>query len=127
MKAVIAAFLAFMVLFLYGCGSNDEVPIITGGAVVDVQEPAQQEELPPAPVPEPREEIKTVKLCHDTDNGIIRWEEGKVFGFYDNASRFEFSDYCEDNVYLTEYYCENEEPVTRRFQCSNGCRQNHCT
>ena len=98
-----------------------------GGAVVDVQEPAQQEELPPAPVPEPREEIKTVKLCHDTDNGIIRWEEGKVFGFYDNASRFEFSDYCEDNVYLTEYYCENEEPVTRRFQCSNGCRQNHCT
>ncbi len=77
---------------------------------------------------EEKKEVKldSVRLCYDTDNGIIKWVNGTVFGFYHNAQSFEFQDYCMNRSYLTEFYCENETPTFREFYCKNGCKDNHC-
>ena len=70
--------------------------------------------------------ITTVRLCHDSDNGIVKWVNGSIIGFYENSTRFELKDKCVDNNLLIEYYCEDERPHNRSFICKNSCRDNHC-
>ena len=119
MKKILLIFVLTIVL-IYGCGKEQETGLepITADVVEDVEIPEEVEIF--------EEEIETVKLCHDTDRGIIRWASGTVFGFYDNAKRFEFDDYCFDNNILIEYYCEDEMPQNRTFICKSGCKDNHC-
>tara|TARA_Y100000031_G_scaffold118225_1_gene131451 strand:+ start:261 stop:638 length:378 start_codon:yes stop_codon:yes gene_type:complete len=124
MKKILLLLLIVFILFIYGCGKEEVIEQEEPGKITaytyKIDEIAVEEE------PEEEKEIKTVKLCHDTDNGIVRWESGQVFGFYDNASRYEFDDYCQNFNWLWEFYCENEEPQQRHFLCKNGCEDNHC-
>ena len=113
---------AFFIVFAYGC-SKEEAPL-TGNIIVStykIEEPDAMEETR-----EERENITTVRLCYDTDNGIARWINGSIFGFYDNATRFEFNDYCISNNYLMEFYCENKIAMQKVFLCKSGCTDNHC-
>ena len=57
---------------------------------------------------------------------MVQWVNGTVFGFYNNAERFEFNDFCFNNDILIEYYCENEMPRNMTFVCEHGCGDNHC-
>jgi|TARA_B100002003_G_scaffold239447_1_gene258812 hypothetical protein len=111
----------FLIIFILGCSKEEAVsePIITA----DVIESAEEfEDI----TKEVTNDAITVRLCHDTDNGIVRWVNGSIFGFYHNSSRFEFKDYCEDKNFLIEYHCEDENPLYRRFVCKNGCVDAHC-
>ena len=125
MKKILFLFFILFILFIYGCSkeetTEEPMPIekITAKAYdVDKLEITEDDEA--------EEEIVTVRLCHDTDNGMVRWANGSVFGFYDNAKRIELKDYCFDNNILVEYYCENEMPQNMTFICTNGCKDNHC-
>ena len=122
MKRILLLFLVLFVIFMYGCKAEDsksnDARITTWSYKVD------NIEVPEEAIEE--EGVTTVKLCHDTDNGIVRWVNGSVFGFYNNASRFAFRDKCLDNNLLIEYYCEDEIPQYRPFTCRNGCIDNHC-
>lgn len=115
----IISLLIILGIIVLGCSKEETTESITGAYEInelEVIEDAEEEE----------EKIITVRLCHDTDNGIVRWVNGTVFGFYNNATRFEFNDYCQNFNYLWEFYCENETPMQRIFLCTNGCEDNHC-
>jgi len=125
MKIILVLFSLFLIIFILGCGKKEIVeetiePLdkITA-QVYNIDDLVVEEEVE-------EEKIVTVRLCHDTDNGLVRWVNGSVFGFYNNAERFEFNDYCFDNNFLIEYYCENEIPQNASFLCDNGCEDNHC-
>jgi len=119
--------LIFSFIFIYGCSESETMLTGATTALDVVEEPVEAEPEEPIEVIEEIEEnIKTVKLCYDSDNGIVRWEKGKIFGFYDNATRFEFEDYCRNFNYLIEFYCEEENPKDQIFLCTNGCVDNHC-
>ena len=123
MRKIFSLLILFGIIFVIGCSKEEikDLEPITA-EVYDIDKPEIIEEE----VEVIEEEIVTVRLCHDTDNGIVRWVNGSTFGFYDNAERFEFNDYCFDNNILIEYYCENETPQNRTFLCTNGCQDNHC-
>jgi hypothetical protein len=114
--------LAFIVIILFifmlGCGKEDKNTKTEVTAEV-VKEPQVEEE-------KIQENIKTVNICYDTDRGAVRWVNGTVMGYYDNAMRFEFKDYCFANQVLVEYYCENEMPYNITLICRNGCVDGHC-
>ena len=112
-----------MVIFTFGCDKEGKVEKITGAYEIEEIEVIEDME---GVIEEERENITTVRLCHDTDNGIIRWVNGSIFGFYSNATRFEFNDYCQNFNYLMEFYCEDEYPKQRIFLCKNGCVDAHC-
>jgi len=116
MKIILLLFSLFLIILISSCGKEEikDLEPITA-EVYNIDEPENIEE-----------EIVTVRLCHDTDNGIVRWVNGSIFGFHDNAQRFEFYDYCFDKNILVEYYCENETPQNTTFLCTNGCEDNHC-
>ena len=116
MKKILALIMIFFLILLNGCGKEEKGPqdMITAEVV---KEP-EKEKID--------ENITTVKICYDTDNGIIKWVNGSIMGFYDNATRFELKDYCVNKNYLREYYCENEEPLETIFLCKNGCVDSHC-
>jgi len=125
MKNIIWLFLFLLTFFILGCSKEETTGTITGA--YDIKELESTEDIVEFNmVEDERENITTVRLCHDTDNGIVRWVNGSVFGFYDNATRFEFNDYCMNFNYLWEFYCENENPMQRIFLCTNGCQDNHC-
>jgi hypothetical protein len=108
-------------VLVIGCSkepTTDSEPITAQAYKIDEIEAAEDDVI--------EEEIVTTRLCHDTDNGMVRWVNGSVFGFYDNATRFEFNDYCQNFNYLWEFYCENETPMQETFFCVNGCEDNHC-
>ena len=121
MKKIIILLSIFLLIFVYGCNEEEVVSLdktVTAKVIKDIKIEVAEEEI--------KENITTVRLCHDTDNGIVRWVNGSVFGFYNNATRFEFIDYCQNKNYLMEFYCENETPFQRRFLCRNGCVDAHC-
>ena len=123
MKHIFGVLLLLSILFLLGCSLDDDFiveQIITADVV---QEPPIGDFIVEKIV---EEEIITVKLCHDTDNGIIRWAGGSVFGFYNDSERFEFDDHCFDQNTVIEYYCEDEEPKNTSFLCKSGCVNAHC-
>jgi hypothetical protein len=122
MKKILFLFFVISIIFGYGC-SKEEAPL-TGKIIVTTQ---KSEEIEGASVgEEEREDIATVKLCHDTDHGILKFENGSIFGFYSNATRYEFNDYCMSQNYLMEFYCENETALQKSFLCRNGCTEGHC-
>jgi len=128
MKIILIIFSLFLIIFIIGCGKGEIVeetkkPIdkITA-QVYDIDDLVVADEV----VEEEEENIVTVRLCHDTDNGLVRWVNGTIFGFYNNTERFEYNDYCFDHTFLIEFYCENEAPQNRSFLCTNGCEDNHC-
>ena len=118
MKKIFYLFLILLIIFIIGCNKEEikAEPEITAKVVEEIETEEIVEE----------EDIETVRLCHDTDNGIVRWINGSIFGFNNKAERFEHNDYCFDNNILVEYYCENETPQNRTFLCKNGCEDNHC-
>ena len=121
MKRILPLIFIIFLIFIYGCGKKEIVEETSGkitSQVISVEEPKIVEVI--------EEDVLTVRLCHDTDNGIVRWVNGSVFGFYNNATRFEFNDYCQNKNYLWEFYCDNETPKQRRFLCRNTCVDNHC-
>ena len=123
MRYILSLAMIFLFILLLGCSKEEELssePIITSNVVIQSKPPI--EEFIEVEV----ENITTVNLCHDTDNGIIRWVSGSVFGFYDNATRFEFDDHCFDDRIVIEYYCENENPRNQSFVCKSGCTDSHC-
>lgn len=129
MKIILLLLSLFLIIFILGCGKGE----ITEETVYPKKITAKVSDIEGIETPEGIEapediegEIVTVRLCHDTDNGIVRWVNGSVFGFYNNATRFEFNDYCQNFNYLWEFYCENENPMQRIFLCTNGCEDNHC-
>jgi len=128
MKKILFLLLIIIVFIVLGCskGETKNLNVISGNVIdnskLQIIEVITEDEF----IEEKEQEIFTVKLCHDTDNGIVRWVNGSVFGFYNNATRFEFNDICENFNYLTEFFCENENPMQRRFLCINGCEDNHC-
>jgi len=125
MKKIIWLFLILLTFFILGCSKEEATGTITGAYEIKELE-AIEGIVEDNTVEDERENITTVRLCHDTDNGIVRWVNGSVFGFYNNATRFEFNDYCQNFNYLWEFYCENENPMQRIFLCTNGCEDNHC-
>jgi len=125
MKNILGLLLILLTFFILGCSKEETTETIT--KVYEIKELEIIGNVVENKIIEVnRENITTVKLCHDTDNGIVRWVNGSVFGFYDNATRFEFNDYCKNFNYLWEFYCENEDPMQRIFLCTNGCEDNHC-
>ena len=118
MKKSLFFILIFLLIVILGC-SKEEVTINEPVITANVVESGEDFE-------DITKSAQTVRLCHDTDNGIIRWVNGSIFGFYHNSSRFEFKDYCEDQNFLIEYYCENENLLYRRFICKSGCVDAHC-
>ena len=123
MKKIYFLFLILIIIFIFGC-SKENTTIGATTALTPLEE--IEEEIINEPIEEEKENITTVRLCHDTDNGIVRWVKGKIFGFYDNATRFEFEDYCQNFNYLWEFYCEEENPKQEIFLCTNGCEDDHC-
>ncbi|MDP7476384.1 MAG: hypothetical protein QF655_02000 [Candidatus Woesearchaeota archaeon] len=121
MQKIFSLLAIFGIIFVFGC-SNEEPTTISAAVIEEIESEEKIVEI----IEEERENITTVRLCHDTDNGIVRWVNGSVFGFYNNATRFEFNDYCQNFNYLWEFYCENETPMQRIFLCTNGCENNHC-
>jgi|TARA_B100001964_G_C14135239_1_gene554810 hypothetical protein len=115
MKRIPILIFIIFLLFIYGCGKEE---ITTQAYKIEEIEAAEEEVT--------EENITTIRLCHDTDRGMVRWVNGTVFGFYDNATRFEFNDYCLNFNYLWEFYCENGNPLQEIFLCINGCEDNHC-
>ena len=118
MRRVLLLLFVFSV-FIYGCGKEENLtePQKITSQVYKIDGIEAEEE---------RENITTVRLCYDTDNGIVRWVNGSIFGFYGNATRFEFSDYCVSGNYLMEFYCENKTGMQKVFFCRSGCADNHC-
>ena len=115
-------FLMFSLFLIIGCKekiSQDILPLITTEVINEEPTEEVEEEII-------EDNIKTVRLCHDTDKGIIKWVKGSIFGYYDNATRFEFIDYCQNKNYLMEFYCEEENPLQKLFLCKNGCVDDHC-
>jgi hypothetical protein len=121
MQKIFSLLAIFGIIFVFGC-SKEEPTTISAAVIEEIESEEKIVEI----IEEERENITTVRLCHDTDNGIVRWVNGSVFGFYNNATRFEFNDYCQNFNYLWEFYCENETPMQRIFLCTNGCENNHC-
>ena len=130
MKIILPLLSLFLIIFILGCGKEE----ITEETIYPKKITAKVSDIEEVEVPEEDKEIKddveedivTVKLCHDTDRGIVRWVNGSIFGFHDNAERFEYKDFCFDNNFLIEFYCENEMPQNASFLCDNGCEDNHC-
>jgi hypothetical protein len=122
MRKIFSLLVIFGIIFVFGCSKEEPITTISAGVITEIEAEEEIVEV----VEEERENITTVRLCHDTDNGIVRWVEGSVFGFYSNATRFEFKDYCQNFNYLWEFYCEDENPMQRIFLCRNGCEDNHC-
>lgn len=125
MKRILLLFFIIIIFFIYGCGKEETAP--TGNIVVStykVEEPEVVEDV--ADIEEESENITTVRLCHDTDSGIIKFVNGTIFGFYSNATGFEFTDYCISNNYLMEFYCENKTALQKVFFCRHGCVDGHC-
>jgi len=122
---IIYPMLLFLIILISSCGKEEikDAESITA-KIYDIDEPEIIEEK--VVVEEERENIVTVRLCHDTDNGIVRWVNGSIFGFYSNATRFQFDDYCQNNNYLWEFYCEDEYPLQKIFFCRGGCSDGHC-
>jgi len=124
MKKILFLLFVFSIVFILGCSKeeskleNPDKIIAWTYKIDDIVEETEEEIV--------EEEIVTVRLCHDTDNGIVRWVNGSIFGYYDNTTRFEFNDYCQNFNWLWEFYCENETPQQRHFLCRNGCEDNHC-
>lgn len=124
MNKILILLFVFSIVFIFGCAKEnlkvEHIDKITAWTykIDDIVEEEIVEKIP--------EDIVTVRLCHDTDNGIVRWVNGSIFGFNDKAERFELKDECIDNNRLIEYYCENEMPHNRSFLCRSGCRDNHC-
>ena len=122
MQKIFSLLATFGIIFVFGCSKEEPTTTISAAVIEEIESEDEIVEV----VEEERENITTVRLCHDTDNGIVRWVNGTVFGFYNNATRFEFNDYCQNFNYLWEFYCENEYPMQRIFLCINGCEDNHC-
>ena len=101
------------IIFIIGCNKEETTEKITGA--YQIEEVQTAEDVKEEAVEEERKNTTTVRLCHDTDNGVVRWVKGSVFGFYSNATRFEFNDYCQNNNYLMEFYCEDEYPDQPSF------------
>ena len=124
MRRVLLLLFVFFV-FIYGCGKEEELtnqPQKITAQVYKIDEKIDEAEEEK----EESETITTVRLCYDTDNGIVRWVNGSIFGFYGNATRFEFNDYCISSNYLMEFYCDNETAMQKVFFCKSGCLENHC-
>lgn len=117
MRKIFSLLAIFGIIFVFGC--SKEEPAAISAAVIEEIESEEE-------APDIGEDVVSVRLCHDTDNGIVRWVNGSVFGFYHNATRFEFNDYCQNFNYLWEFYCEDENPMQKIFLCTNGCEDNHC-
>jgi len=122
MRKIFLLLVIFGIIFVFGCSTEEPTTTISAGVITEVESEEEIVEV----VEEELGNITTVRLCHDTDNGIVRWVNGSVFGFYHNATRFEFNDYCQNFNYLWEFYCEDENPMQRVFLCVNGCEDNHC-
>lgn len=121
-----------LVLFLAGCSSGDSP--ITGNTVKEMEETQIETDLQPAEeegteseqeVDE--EQVETLRFCHDTDNAITKWTKGTVKGYYNDASGFGFEDYCQNDRYVMEFYCDDDEiPRQQLFECPSGCREGAC-
>ena len=118
----IFSLLVILGIIVLGCSKGEEPATTISTEVIKEIEVEEVVEV----VEEETEDIISVRLCHDTDNGMVKWRNGSVFGFYHNAERFEFNDYCFNNNILVEYYCEDERPQNMTFVCKNGCEDNHC-
>ncbi len=125
MKRIFFILLLLLIIFIFSCSKEEEkistAPVVTAEVITEkpnIEKKEINESID--------ENVPSARLCHDTDNGIVRWINGTVFGFYDDATRFEFKDYCQDRIYLTEFYCEGESPQQRLFSCRNGCVDDHC-
>ena len=116
----IFSLLVILAIIVLGCSKGEEPATTISTEVIKEIEVEEDVEV----VEE--EEIVSVRLCHDTDNGMVKWINGSEFGFYHKAKRFEFNDYCFDNNILVEYYCEDERPRNMTFVCKNECEDNHC-
>ena len=59
-----------LIILISSCSNESNI----SGAATDLTsiEPIE-EEIIHEPVEEVEENITTVRLCHDTDNGIVRW------------------------------------------------------
>ena len=127
MKRIFILIITLFIIFIFGCTKGDSnILEITSQTVGIDAEDIKEETVEEEAVEKVEEDIITIRLCHDTDNGIVRWVNGSIFGFNDDATRFEFKDYCFNNNILIEYYCEDETPQNFTFLCRNGCEDNHC-
>jgi hypothetical protein len=129
MKRLILLNCLILLIVINACAKEDVITdpkeAITG-QIVDIDSIESEEEVEESD--DIIEEISTLRFCYDSDKGIVKWVNGSVFGFYDNAKRFEFNDFCFDNNVLIEYYCDDDEiPQNITFLCKNGCLDNHCT
>ncbi len=118
----IFSLLVILGIIVLGCSKGEEPATTISTEVIKEIEVEDDAEVAGGET----EDIISVRLCHDTDNGMVKWRAGSVFGFYHNAERFEFGDYCFNNNILVEHYCEDERPQNMTFVCKNGCEDNHC-
>ena len=64
--------------------------------------------------------------CEDTDGGIDFFVQGAVYGMYVNGTDFNMTDFCGTDIYLIEFSCENDLPLSTTAQCEFGCLNGAC-
>ena len=63
--------------------------------------------------------------CHDTDGGFSIDIQGTVIGY--NGINYTYTDYCSNNITLTEYYCLGNEPQSYELSCNMSyCHIGRC-
>ena len=69
-----------------------------------------------------------VSTCTDSDGGGVPAKFGYVTGLSDSNQAYKYEDKCEElhGVGVNEWYCSNNNPSQRAFDCQNGCKGGAC-
>lgn len=88
------------------------------------QEPATNQSQNSTVSNPPQTQSNSSSLCSDSDFGQNPTQFGIV-----NFNRSEFSDYCNANFDVQEYYCENDSVKSKSISCGAGnpCRNGVCS
>lgn len=98
----------FIVVFLAGCDSNQD--LTSAGAAVVVQDSNVEEAIG--------------AVCEDSDGGIVKDVYGEVSGTTLDGEDYDLEDRCIGNI-LIEYYCEDDKFQSQNFRCT-ACKGGAC-
>ena len=82
MKKIFILFSFLLIIIIYGCGIEESVTEIKESPEKITAWTYKIDDIKLEEVEE--ETITTVRLCYDSENGIVRWVNGSIIGFYEN-------------------------------------------
>lgn len=118
-----------------GCNLGRCVTQMTEGAAAPASaEPAEPEDTAPEAISLDR--IRTpVRTCKDSDGGGKIFRKGHTKGLDRGGKAFGFTDRCQDERHVTEYWCERGHRIEQTFDCLDpkfarygfqACRSGSC-